>query len=125
MDDLISRQAALYELHLLSIEALRIHRFDYDALITICSKKLKNLPSVQSKQKTGRWIYKERNILINTGRVSYGENGAVQEKRWTKVKKPYCSECGWYENSEYEATPFCPNCGAYMKGESNDKTASN
>ena len=55
-NDTISRQAALYALHLLSIEALKKHRFDYDALITICSKKIKNLPSVQPKQKTGRWI---------------------------------------------------------------------
>lgn len=70
----------------------------------------------EGMQKVGRWIYKERNILINTGRVSYGENEAVQEKRWTKAKKPYCSECGWYENSEYEATPYCPNCGSYNGG---------
>ena len=117
MSDLISRQAALYALHLLSIEALKKHRFDYDALITICSKKLKNLPSVQPEQKTARWIYKERNALINTNHVSYGENEAVQEKRWIKVKKPYCSGCGWYENNEHEATPYCPNCGAKMKME--------
>ena len=76
---------------------------------------IEQIPGGQPK--TGQWIYKERNILINTGRVSYGENGAVQEKRWAKVKKPYCSECGWYENSEYEATPYCPNCGARMKSE--------
>lgn len=76
---------------------------------------IEQIPGGQPK--TGQWIYKERNILINTGRVSYGENGAVQEKRWAKVKKPYCSECGWYENSEYEATPYCPNCGAKMESE--------
>ena len=115
MDDMISRQAALYELHLLSIEALRKHRSDYDALITICANKLKNLPSVQPEQKTGRWIYKERNKLVNTGRVFSGECGLGEEKIWVKVKKPYCSECGWYENSEYEATPYCPNCGVEMK----------
>ena len=90
-DDLISRQAALYELHLLSIEALKKHRFDYDALITICSKKLKNLPSVQSEQKTGQW-------LINS-------DGYY----------PYCSTCK-NEPKSRTMTDYCPNCGAFMKG---------
>lgn len=39
MDDLISRQAALRELHLLAIEALRKQRRDYCAIIDICSNK--------------------------------------------------------------------------------------
>lgn len=117
-NDLISRQAA--------IDFIKAHsypvRYDRTGIeqgmtITGIEQALNEVLIVQPKQKTGRWIYKERNILINTGRVSYGENGAVQEKRWAKVKKPYCSECGWYENSEYEATPYCPNCGAKMKSE--------
>ena len=98
MDDLISRQAVLYELHLL-IEALKIHRFDYDALITICSKKLKNLPSVQSKQKTGHWV------CLDDDELAYG-----------------CSACRSVSLFE---SKYCPNCGAYMKGESNDQTTSN
>lgn len=96
-DDLISRQAALYELHLLSIEALKKHRFDYDALITICSKKLKNLPSVQSEQKTGRWIFMK------------------DCEDW------FCSNCkdifmlleGTPKDNDYN---YCPNCGVFMKG---------
>ena len=86
-DDLISRQAALYELHLLSIEALRKQRFDYDALITICSKKLKNLPSVQSEQKTGRWIPNRHTDTV------------------------LCSECKKCYGDE---SKFCPNCGTKM-----------
>ena len=100
-NDLISRQAALYELHLLSIEALKKHRFDYDALITICSKKLKNLPSVQSEQKTGRWIYMK------------------DCEDW------FCSNCkdifmlleGTPKDNDYN---YCPNCGAKMESDNND-----
>ena len=55
-DDLISRQAALNELHLLAIEALRKQRRDYCAIIDICSNKIKSLPAVQPEQKIGRWI---------------------------------------------------------------------
>ncbi len=98
MSDLISRQAALYALHLLSIEALKKHRFDYDALITICSKKLKNLPSVQSEQKTGQWEF-----------MKDCEN-------W------FCSNCkdifmlleGTPKDNDYN---YCPNCGAKMEME--------
>ena len=93
-DDLISRQAALYELHLLSIEALKKHRFDYDALITICSKKLKNLPSVQPEQKMGEWGYGEFDI-------------------------PYCSICG-HDVMPNMVSPYCPNCGAKMESDNND-----
>ena len=97
-DELISRQAALYELHLLSIEALKKHRFDYDALITICSKKLKNLPSVQSEQKKGRWIFMK------------------DCEDW------FCSNCkdifmlleGTPKDNDYN---YCPNCGAKMRME--------
>lgn len=112
-DDMISRQAAIDSL----LEALYdLDEYDFVDKVFI-EEELKRVLSVQTVQKTGRWIYKERNILINTSRISYGENGAVQEKRWAKVKKPYCSECGWYEESEYEATPYCPNCGAKMESE--------
>lgn len=111
-DDLISRQTAI---KLLKAKIAEI--FFKETAEKNVEKWLNELPSVQPEQKTGRWIYKERNILINTSRISYGENGAVQEKRWAKVKKPYCSECGWYEESEYEATPYCPNCGAKMESE--------
>lgn len=97
-DDLISRQAALYALHLLSIEALKKHRFDYDALITICSKKLNNLPSVQSEQKTGRWI----------------ETDDYDAWRCSECDEYFCLYEGTPQDNEYY---YCPNCGAKMRME--------
>lgn len=118
-DDLISRQAAIeLSCNVPIAPLIQGEGIHYEDIIF--TDHIKSLPIVQPEQKTGRWIYKERNILINTSRISYGENGAVQEKRWAKVKKPYCSECGWYEESEYEATPYCPNCGAKMESDNND-----
>lgn len=104
-DDLISRQAALYALHLLSIEALKKHRFDYDALITICSKKLKDLPSVHPKQKTGRWIY------TNTigGMRYYGCTICTNQEKDCIADE---NEIQWYN--------YCPNCGAKMESDKND-----
>ncbi len=107
-DDLISRHSAIEFIE--NVPYIKEH----PNLGTLFREWMTQVIAAQPMQKTGRWIHKERNVLINTGRVSYGENGAVQEKRWAKVKKPYCSECGWYEDSEYEATPYCPNCGAKM-----------
>lgn len=85
-DDLISRQAAIeLSCNVPIAPLIQGESVHYEDIIF--TDHIKSLPIVQPEQKTGRWIYKERNILINTGRVSYGENGAVQEKRWTKVKK--------------------------------------
>lgn len=93
-NDLISRQAALYALHLLSIEALKKHRFDYDALITICSKKIKNLPSVQQEQNLAYWIGAELGECS-----SCGHSGCASDI-WNGCEQM-----------------FCPNCGAKMKSE--------
>ena len=100
-NDTISRQAALRELHLLAIEALRKQRYDYNALITICSNKLRDLPAIQPKQKTGRWI----------------------EQTDTQNDVYYvCSNCK-EAFTLIEGTPtdnlynYCPNCGAKIKSE--------
>lgn len=91
MDDLISRQAALNELHLLAIEALRKQRRDYCAIIDICSNKIKSLPSVQPEQKMGEWVYGEFDI-------------------------PHCSICG-HDVMPNMVSPYCPNCGAKMESD--------
>lgn len=81
----------MYALHLLSIEALKKHRFDYDALITICSKKIKNLPSAQSEQKKGRWV------CLDDDELAYG-----------------CSAC---KSVSLRESKYCPNCGAKVGGD--------
>lgn len=103
MDDLISRQAALNELHLLAIEALRKQRRDYCAIIDICSNKIKSLPAVQPEQKIGRWI----------------------EQTDTQNDVYYvCSNCK-EAFTLIEGTPtdnlynYCPNCGSYNGGKEN------
>ena len=99
-DDLINRQAALNELHLLAIEALRKQRRDYCAIIDICSNKIKSLPAVQPEQKTGRWEH----------------DGGKFANRWI------CSQCGYKFYFEKSEAKYCPNCGAYMKGENSNES---
>ena len=84
MDDLISRQAA--------IDALRDATFDFES----CEIVLKQLPSVQPEQRTGKWI------------------------------KGKCDKCGEHAPfyamaSTYHESNFCPHCGAKMEGVSNGK----
>ena len=55
-------------------------------------KLFDELPSVQPKAKTGRWITEEPTVV-----------------------KPYvCSECGHFYN--LDVRNYCPNCGADMRG---------
>lgn len=79
-DDLISRQAA--------IDAIKkdvMGGLNYEWII-------KELPSIQPKQKTGRWI-EECGDLV-------------------------CSKCKFVVSDPYYLgkAVACPNCGAYMKG---------
>lgn len=60
--------------------------------------RVMNLPSVQPKAKTGKWLH--RNDDYND---------------WSE-----CSECGYGDEGEVkfgEETPYCPYCGAKMEGE--------
>ena len=100
LNDLISRQAA--------IEALD-KRFDKIPMeqtteILKLRKDLRGLPSIQSEQKRGRWIY---------GEDEYGIDGY------------HCDKCGFFVPWDYthkfinyiEDYNFCPSCGADMRGE--------
>ena len=105
-DDLISRQAALRELHLLAIEALRKQRHDYNALITICSNKLRDLPAIQPEQKTGRWILDTTQFL--------------PEYFCTNCKSRFplvASEGKFYSTLCCKNMNYCPNCGEKMESE--------
>ena len=61
---------------------------------------LEQIPAVQPEKKIGQW-------LINS-------DGYY----------PYCSVCHNVQVNG-KMTNYCPECGAYMKGESNEQTASN
>ena len=99
-EDCISRQEA--------IDALD-KRFDnvpmeQTAEILKLRKDLRELPSIQSKQKRGKWIY---------GEDEYGIDGY------------HCDKCGFFVPWDYthkfinyiEDYNFCPSCGADMRGE--------
>ena len=91
MSDLISRQAA--------IDFIKDHsypvRYDNTSIeqgmtITGIEEALKEVPSIQPKQKTGRWV------CLDDDELAYG-----------------CSACRSVSLLE---SKYCPNCGAYMKG---------
>ena len=90
MDDLISRQNALDEIH-------RVYEYEFptasgafDEFVTIIIPNiLQNLPSTESERKKGR--------LKTVGFLTC-----------------QCSECG-AQFHELEYTNFCPNCGAEMQ----------
>ena len=58
---------------------------------TLINERIKNLPSIQPKPKTGHWINK-----------------------YHEVFKYYCDKCGTGSDLR---TPYCPNCGAKMESE--------
>lgn len=94
MSNLIDRQMA--------IDAVK------DAIISAeqpyAEDALRKLPSVESEQKKGEWIYD-------------GKRG-----RFPACK---CSICGHYENADWailQGVNFCPHCGADMRGEDGNAT---
>lgn len=100
-DDLISRQAAIDYL----LDALcDLDEADYVDKEFI-EEELKRVPSVQPKQKAGRWIYTD---TIGGMRFYGCLNCDNQEKDCIANEH----EIQWYN--------YCPNCGAKMKRESED-----
>ena len=86
-DDLISRQAALDDAH-----RQIWYRLNPNMKERI-DTWLVNLPTVQPKQKTGRWEH----------------DGGHFANRWI------CSQCGYKFYFEKSEAKYCPNCGAKME----------
>lgn len=98
-NDLISRQAA--------IDFIKDHsypvRYDNTSIeqgmtVTGIEQALNEMPSIQPKQKTGRWEH----------------DGGHFANRWI------CSQCGYKFYFEKSEAKYCPNCGAKMESDNND-----
>lgn len=87
----------------------------------------------------GRWIMREKDKLVPTGKIAVSEGyilhktsldkpftlqsaNIIKIKEHRTVKIPYCSICGNYGDDEYDKTPYCPYCGARMDGGVEDET---
>jgi len=91
MSDLISRQAA--------IDALcRIDEYNVRSI-----GKIRNLPSAQPQQKTGKWL-----------------DNPITAHSLAK----HCSRCGyvclWYDSITGARFQYCPSCGALMGGKNDE-----
>ena len=102
-NDLISRQA--------TIDFIKEHsypvRYDNTSIeqgmtVTGIEQALNEMPSIQPKQKTGRWI----------------EIDDYDAWRCSECDEYFCLYEGTPQDNEYY---YCPNCGAYMKGESDER----
>lgn len=98
-DDLISRRA--------TIDFIKNHsylvRYDNTSIeqgmtVTGIEQALNEMPSIQPKQKTGRWEH----------------DGGYFANRWI------CSQCGYKFYFEKSEAKYCPNCGAKMESDNND-----
>ena len=98
-DDLISRQA--------TIDFIKEHSYpvryggnsiEQGMTVTGIEQALNEMPSIQPKQKTGRWEH----------------DGGHFANRWI------CSQCGYKFYFEKSEAKYCPNCGAKMESDNND-----
>lgn len=109
-EEAISRQAVM---NIISFEyGWLIDAKEYNTNIRIAfnslMSKVKALPSVTPKQKTGRWLMPQ-------------QDDGMSDPIYYQVR---CSECGfdldpqtWHmELHQYGADKYCPNCGAKMNG---------
>jgi hypothetical protein len=97
MSDLISRQAAVVQLH-----HNKTGDDDMDVNIEKDIATIQTLPPVASKQKTGHWFYDESI-----------ENWRCSECKKTPKTIGYCGSA----NFMVEHFKFCNHCGAKMENE--------
>lgn len=88
MDDLISRQTAIYNLANIAKNCAKSDK--QKALMGRCIYMIENMPSVFPEQKTGRWVLNKHTDTV------------------------LCSQCGKCYGDEYN---YCPNCGTRMERE--------
>ena len=84
-DDLISREDTK--------QAIR-HKFKTLAERCEINEVLNSMPSVQPKEKTGKWLHDQ----------------GKYKNRWI------CTECSYKWYFQKEEAKYCPNCGAKMEG---------
>ena len=93
-DDLISRQAA--EMALIEKEQ-HSRRYKWGEIWELNGLEIReildNLPSVQPKEKTGKWLHDQ----------------GKYKNRWI------CTECSYRWYFPKEEAKYCPNCGAKME----------
>lgn len=91
-------------------------------------------PTIEAEPvKYGRWIFKSRNKLINTGKLFVSSRIYTPKslptsefceiprgryffkKEHRTIQIPFCSECGNRGgDNEYDISKYCPNCGCHM-----------
>lgn len=93
-DDLISRQAV--ELALIE-KGQHSRRYKWGEIWELNGLEIRevldNLPSVQPKEKTGKWLHDQ----------------GKYKNRWI------CTECSYRWYFPKEEAKYCPNCGAKME----------
>ena len=101
-EDTVSRQAVLDEFHDL----------------TNLYERIKQLPSVQPKQKTGRWILDEdKSLMFNIYKCSNCENIGARESKYcpncgAKMVEPTCDNCK-YNTASFMPCNACVNKSEY------------
>ena len=104
MNDLISRQAAIY------IVRNRVKRFTTACVLAVT--EIEKLPSAQPQRKKGEW--EEIEVI----QEAYDIAGV---KTWASMMR--CNQCGFTTfaiEGHFAQYDFCPSCGEDMRTEGND-----
>ena len=123
--DTISRQDALKPF-CIAPDGTRIPEVDCDNFpvefsVEFIKKHLLSLPSAPDSRQRGEWIWKDRHIKRTRqvkGITADGEETVVSVHEDYIEQRPYCSECGKWNDSDHLS--YCPNCGADMRGGEED-----